>query len=378
MQLAEGVPAVSAPLAFGCTLEKFEGGYFMKRMLCIVLTLVMVLSMTACGGGGGGTTENYPTPENPITIKWGLSVSTANQAYLNAQVVADHVMEATDGAIVIELCPNSQLGNESAMWEGILSGTIDMANITTSTLATTIPEFEAFTLPFVFHNAETFWNVVSKDEFREHFTETIAERGAVLVGISSMFTRGIATNQPITLPSDLKDNGLKLHIMSGHTYADMFASWGAGTISLPFNEVYTALQQGVIDGLCVDIGGAVDQRFFEEAPYFLNTYHSFHCSPGVMRAGLWNSLSPEQQQAFVDGYQMVADNAVEIYYADREASTARGEEIGAVFTYLTPEQRQIWIDEVAWMYEDYEYLDSEFQTWFMDFIEQNRVESDRY
>ena len=97
-----------------------------------------------------------------------------------------------------------------------------------------------------------------------------------------------------------------------------------------------------------------------------------------MRAGLWNSLSPEQQQAFVDGYQMVVDNAVEIYYADREASTAKAEEIGAVFTYLTPEQRQIWIDEVAWMYEDYEYLDSEFQTWFMDFIEQSRVESDRY
>ena len=351
----------------------------MKRMLCIVLTLMMVLSLTACGGGGGGgTTEDYPTPENPITIKWGLSVSPANQAYINAQVVADHVQEATNGAILIELCPNSQLGNEAAMWEGILSGTIDMANITTSTLATTIPEFEAFTLPFVFYNAETFWNVVSQDEFREKFTEKTSERGVVLVGISSMFTRGIATDQPITLPSDLQEKGMKLRIMSGHTYADMFASWGAGTISLPFNEVYTALQQKVINGLCVDIGGGVDQRFFEQAPYFLNTFHSFHCSPGVMRSGLWDSLSPEQQQAFVDGYRIVSENSVETYYQEREESTAKAEEMGTTFTYLTPEQRQVWIDDVAWMYEDYEYLDSDFQAWFMDFIEQNRVESDRY
>ena len=351
----------------------------MKKVFCLVTALALVLSLAGCGADTGTAgTDSYPTPENPITIKWGLSVSTANQAYLNAQVVADHVMEATDGAVVIELCPNSQLGNESAMWEGILSGTIDMANITTATLAATIPEFEAFTLPFVFHNTETFWNVVSQDEFLQTFADTTAERGAVMVGISSMFTRGIATKEPVTLPSDLSDNGMKLRIMSGHTYADMFASWGAGTISLPFNEVYTALQQGVIDGLCVDIGGAVDQRFFEQAPYFVDTFHSFHCSPGVMRTSLWNSLSPEQQQAFTDGYKLVAETAVDTYYTDRDASTQKALDMGVTFTYLTPEQRQVWIDAVSWMYEDYEYLDSEFQSWFMDFIEQNRLDSDRY
>ena len=351
----------------------------MKKIVAGLLA-AMLLMLTACGSGGS-TTKNeadYPTPENPVTIKWGLSVSTENQAYINAKVVADYVNEATDGAVVIELYPNSQLGNEAAMWEGILSGTIDMGNISTGTLATTIPDFEVFTLPFVFPNAETFWNVVSQDEFRQKFIDMAADSGVVMVGIASAFTRGIATDRQITLPSDLVSNGMKLRIMSGHTYSDMFESWGAGTIILGFNEVYTSLQQGVINGLCVDIGGAVDQKFFEQAPYFVNTFHTFHCSPGIMRANLWNSLSPEQQQAFADGYKLVAESGVESYYQEREESTQKALDMGVEFTYLTPEQKQVWIDAVSWMYKDYQYINADFQEWFINYIDANRIESDRY
>ena len=349
-----------------------------KKLAAIVLAVVMVLGLAACGSAGKSAESNYPTPEKPVTIKWGLSVSPANQAAINAQKVADYVKEATKGAVLVEICPSSQLGNEAAMWEGILSGTIDMANISTGTLAGTIPEFEAFTLPFAFYNAETFWKVVVQDEFREKFTEKAAEKNVVMLGLSSMFTRGIASNKPVTLPSDLSDNGMKLRIMGGHTSADMFSSWGAGTTTMAFNEVYTALQQGVIDGLCVDIGGAVDQKFFEQAPYFVDTFHSVHCSPGMMRANLWNSLSPDQQQAFLDGYKLVAEEAVETYYEEREASTQKALDMGVTFTYLTPEQKQVWIDAVEWMYKDYQYIDNDFEDWFVGFIDSNKVESDRY
>ncbi len=357
----------------------------MKKISALILTLVMILSLAACGGaktpatdsGGSGDSSgsSYPTPEAPVTIKWGLSVSPSNQAYINAEVVANHVKEATGGAVQIELYPNSQLGNEAAMWEGILSGTIDMANISTGTLSSTIPEFESFTLPFVFQNAETFWNVVSQDEFRQKFSERASEKGVVFVGISSMFTRGIATSAPVTLPEDL--SGMKLRIMSGHTYSDMFSSWGAGTVPMAFNEVYTALQQKVIDGLCVDVGGAVDQKFFEQANYFVDTFHAFHCSPGVMRSDLWNSLSPEQQQAFADGYKLVAEAGVQTYYDELEASTEKAKEMGVTFTYLTPEQKQVWIDAVSWMYDGYEYIDADFLSWFMDFIESNKLPSSK-
>lgn len=361
----------------------------MKKKLiaiCLAAMLLLMLVLSACGGGSGsgnagageekkGDASEYPTPDNPVTIKWGLSVSTENQAYINAQVVADHVKEATDGAVLVELYPNSQLGNEAAMWEGILSGTMDMANISTGTMASTIPNFEVFTLPFVFKNAETFWNVVSQDEFRQKFIDMAADSGVVMVGISSMFTRGIATDRQITLPSDLKDNGMKLRIMSGHTYSDMFSSWGAGTVIMGFNEVYSALQQGVVNGLCVDVGGAVDQKFFEQAPYFVDTFHAYHCSPGVMRASLWNSLSPEQQQAFADGYKLVAQTGVETYYKELEESTQKAKDMGVTFTYLTDEQRQAWMEPVQWMYDDYEYVDSEFLTWFIDYIDANQMPS---
>ena len=347
------------------------------KRVALLLAAVLLLALAGCGSSGSTKTPEYPTPEKPITIKWGLSVSTANQAYINAQVVADHVKEATNGAVIVELCPNSQLGNEAAMWEGILSGTIDMANVSTGTLANTIPEFECFTLPFVFKNAETFWNVVAQDEFRNKFSELASQSGAVYVGIASMFTRGIATNKPVTLPEDLA--GMKLRIMGGHTYADMFASWGVGTTTMAFNEVYTGLQQGVIDGLCVDLGGAVDQKFFEQCKYFVDTYHGFHCSPGMMRASLWNSLSPEQQQAFSDGYRLVAEQAVETYYADRaNMEQTAVNDMGVTVTHLTPEQRQVWIDAVEWMYKDYQYIDSDLEAWFINYINENTVESDRF
>lgn len=341
----------------------------MKKFFALLLTLVMVLGITACGGKDDSGKKEYATPENPVTIKWGMSVSPSNQAYINASVVADYVMEATNGAVIVELYPSSSLGNETAMWEGILSGTVDMANISTGTLATTIPEFEAFTLPCVFQNAETFWSVVSQDEFREKFSAVAAQKGVVYMGIASMFTRGIATDKPVTLPADLK--GMKLRIMGGHTYGDMFGSWGAGTVIMGFNEVYSSLQQGVINGLCVDVGGAVDQKFFEQAPYFVDTFHSFHCSPGVMRSGLWESLSPEQQQAFIDGYKKVAASGVDTYYDELAASTAKAKDMGVTFTYLTEDQKQEWVDQVAWMYDGYQYIPADFLNWFTGFIDAN-------
>ena len=342
-----------------------------KKALALLLAIVLAVTTAACGAPAKKAENNYPTPENPVTIKWGME----NQAAINAQRLADYVKEATDGAVLLEIYPNGQLGTGPAMWEGVLSGTLDMTNALSSIMAGTIPEFEIFSLPFGFYNPETFWNVVGQEEFLERFTEKTAEKNVVLLGITTVLSRGIVTKEPVTLPEDIR--GMNIRISGGHTAVDMYSSWGAGTTIVSLNEVYTALQQGVVDGLDLDAAGCVDQKFFEQAPYFLDTFHSLTCSPGVMRADLWNSLSPDQQQAFRDGYKLLAEDAVETYYHEMEVTTQRALDMGVTFTHLTPEQKQVWIDAVSWMYSDYPYIDSDFESWFIDFVEANKVESAR-
>jgi TRAP-type C4-dicarboxylate transport system substrate-binding protein len=89
-------------------------------------------------------------------------------------------------------------------------------------------------------------------------------------------------------------------------------------------------------------------------------------------------MSPEQQQAFRAAYSLIAEEAVEVFYQQREINTQRALDMGVTITTLTPEQKQVWIDAVTWMYSDYPYIDSDFESWYMGFVEANAVESDRF
>ncbi len=353
----------------------------MKKLVLIAACLLLFITTTvgcsqpsAPAGDQSAAENNYPTPENPVTLQWGLVSAPDSISFNSCSEIANAIKEKTKGAIKIDLYPSGQLGNEDALLDGILSGTIDMGNISTTTISNMIPDFNMFSIPYIFPNVETFYAVMTDAEVQERVSSMTDKYGAIYLGINSSILRGLCSKVPIHAPEDLK--GLKMRCQPSKALTDMFSAWGSGTVILPFGEVYTALQQGVVDGLCVDVGGAVDMNFFEQAKYYTDTDHTLQFSPTLISNTLWNSFSPEQHQLIYEAFASAASGGIESFYEERNSATDRAlNEFKVTMITLTPEEKKAFVDKVAHMKNDYENINQDFMDWFVSTVEEKTIES---
>jgi len=156
-----------------------------------------------------------------------------------------YVEKHTSGAIEIELYPLAQLGGMRAMFDQVMAGTLDMATVASPLIATAFPEFNVFNLPFVVLNDDVMWDILWTKDFRDKMDNTIRKKGIVPLFVVDNGARGFLDKKRVVRsPKDMK--GLRMRVMQGSIYTDMFRAMGAKTRTMPFPEIYTALQQGNI------------------------------------------------------------------------------------------------------------------------------------
>ena len=350
----------------------------MKKVLALTLSAVMTLTLLAgCGFGSGqkspaptpsqDVTANYPTAENPITIKLGYSAPPKSITDGNFNMYADAVKEGTNGAVLFELYPNSQLGNETVMMEGVLSGTVEAAALSANTMATAIPEMNALCLPFLVPTYQDFWNIVTNQEFRDGMNKVLLPKGIEFITTSTTAPRAVTTKVPIRTPEDFK--GQKIRVMDGNIYTDIFSCFGCGTTVIPFPECYAGLQQGVIDGLDVDLGMSVSMKFFEVAKYHTDTNHVFHATCVVINNDVMAKLSPEQQAVVRDSASVIWDAGLERMEYDFTDKAKKAEELDVELIHLTDEERAVFRDACQPVYDKYkDVIGEEFYTWYTELV----------
>jgi tripartite ATP-independent transporter DctP family solute receptor len=203
--------------------------------------------------------------EKTYLIKIGQG-QTAGEPQVKAMELFKEIVEAkTAGKIRVEVYPNNQLGNQRDVTEGIQLGTIQMASIS-SPMAGFVPESNLFELPFLFENRDHFYAVLNS-EIGEGLKPAFARRGFILLGYFDVGVRHIMTvTQPI---HDFDETeGLKIRTMENPVHLDSFRAFGANPIPMAYGELYTALEQGVIDGAEAANTNYYAKKFFEPAPYW--------------------------------------------------------------------------------------------------------------
>lgn len=344
----------------------------MKKIISLVLCMSLAFGLLA-GCGNGGKPSEGGTAENPVTLK--LSFPTPLQEYTGvvATKFKEEVESRSGGAVIIELYPQGQLGSEKVVFDGIASGTVDMALTSSNVIATAIPEFNSMVLPFNFDSLETYWSTVKEDEFKDKFNSLCEPKGFHYLGIVNGLERCIHTLKPARVPADL--SGKKIRIMDGEIYADMFKAWGAGTSTIPFGELYTALQQGVVDGHENDTCVGVSMKFSEVTKYIARTNHVIHNTPMIMSNTAWNKLSADQQTMLKEAIAATQDYAQEIQpktWEDMEKIAT--EEMGVTIAELTDDELQQWKDAVQPLYDKYkDVIGADFYDWFMEFVDAHRA-----
>lgn len=239
----------------------------MKKVIALGLVASMVLAGCSSGSSAPATTAaqketeakaevKAPEAEKPaaepagevIKLRYADTCNDSNpDGWGNAKFI-ELVTERTNGQIQIEYFDRDSLGSDKEITQSCLDGTLDMCKCSAGNMSEFSDGLAIFDLPGLFKNFEHARAAVEDSEIRQMVIDDVyADTGLYAMILEFDEPRGLATKgDPITGPD--KAAGLKLRSTGAALEMSLFKQWGASSISMPFNEVYTSLQNGVIDG----------------------------------------------------------------------------------------------------------------------------------
>lgn len=238
---------------------------------------------------------------NPMVLKLG-HVYPGGKYYrhVSLEKMASYVKDKTKGAISMKIYPMGQLGGERALLDQVLAGSLDMSPLSATILATVCPEFYFVSLPFAFPNENVYWDLVNLPDFKARVAKLMWDKAEVkLISFKQCAFRGLQnTKHPIRRPSDFE--GIKMRVMHGSIFTDLYRAMGVSTATIPVPELYSALQQGVVDGEDVTLSYANRMKFSEIEKFATELNAVLSSNPVIMAGSTWTKLTKEQQQWFMD------------------------------------------------------------------------------
>ena len=230
------------------------------------LPVLATLILVACGGPGG---SDPPPDADAATwdVRFSHVLSTGSEFHLMAERFRDLMLERTDGRFRVVIYPSGQLGGERVAFEQIQVGAVHMAITGTPVLSGWVPQTQVFDLPFLFETRDhglAAMNGPAGHWWRDLLLERTGVRslGFLDYGFRHVYNR----RRPVETPEDLA--GLKLRVLQNATYLAAYSGLGVQATPMNYGEVYSALQQGVIDGGEANAVGFVSSRLHELAKFY--------------------------------------------------------------------------------------------------------------
>lgn len=316
-----------------------------RKTSLLALGAIAALSLAGCSNGGSGDAAG-----DSVKIKFGNVISagdTQNQAY---DLFAELVNERSDGRITVEVYPDSQLGGEREMIEATQTGDLEMTAPSVGVLANFDDSLQIFDFPFIFEDAETAYEVLDS-ELGDELLSGIEDSGLVALGWGENGFRNLAmTGDTVTKPEQMK--GKKVRTMQVPMHIAYWQSIGASPTPMAFAEVFTALQQGVVDGVENPYELLFSAKFTEPASNLTETRHIYDPEVILINKSFLEGLSAEDQELL----QTAADDMItelRTLKADISAEVrTKIEEAGGKVTDLSDAERQAWIDSAIPFYQD--------------------------
>ena len=328
----------------------------MKKLLAFIMAATMMMSLAACGGGSstsassgtsGSAAASAPADSGEVyTLSWAHSSSTNDRLALATEKMAEELKEASGGRIIIEHYPASQMGAERETLEGITLGTVDCAVISSGVVANFCNDMYITSLPYQIDNYEQAWKVYDGEFGQQLGAATEEAAGWKWLGWCDNSLRMFSNSKrEIRTPDDMK--GLKIRTQENDLHMQIVNSLGASATPVAFSELYTALQQGTVDGQENGIALTYSMGFNEIVKYMTYLPHIYDPYIVVMSKDAWNRL-PADLQALMEEYgakycqyerEFNLQNETD-YMAEMEAK-------GLTVYYPTAEEKQLFVDATA-------------------------------
>ena len=222
------------------------------------------------------------------------TLDTAHPVHRALEILNENLTEKSKGKLTLQLYPSGQLGGERECLELLQIGSLDITKVSAAVLENFINEYKIFSIPYLFDDREHAFKVFDGDIGSAMLTkgEKFRLRGLTFydAGSRSFYTK----EKPIETPKDLE--GLKIRVQKSNMAVAMVNDLGGAPTPISYGELYTALQQGVVDGAENNLPSFYTSKHYEICKYFSLDQHT--SVPDVLLIGLdtWDKLNTEEQK----------------------------------------------------------------------------------
>jgi tripartite ATP-independent transporter DctP family solute receptor len=272
--------------------------------------------------------------QDVVTLRMGHSLDQEHVVHKAMVKMAERLAFYSNGSMQIRIYSGGQLGSERELVELLQIGSLAMTKVSASPLEGFVPQMKVFSLPYVFRDSAHLWTVLD-GEIGQQLLDAMSPVRLKGLGYYDAGSRSFYTTQKeIHTPADLK--GLKFRVPNSQTSVEMVQALGGAATPVDWGELYTALQQGVVDGAENNPPSFYLSRHYELSKYYILDEHSSVPDVILMSQHIWDHLTAEQQgwvqlamhdsivyqkalwqQASDDALEKVKAHGVQVIYPDK-------------------------------------------------------------
>ena len=300
-----------------------------NRIKKIISTVLCAGLVAGLAGGCSGTGD---INRGKRIIRVALSQSETHPEYTGMEKFKEVVEEKLGDKYEVQIYPNELLGGQTKAIELTQTGAIDFVVAGTPNLEIFADVYEVFSMPYLFTSEEAYFASMNDTDYMEKVYESTDDTGLRVMTWFNVGSRNFYAKKPINTPDDLK--GLKMRVQQSPASVKMANAFGAAASPMSFGEVYTAIQQGVIDGAENNELALTENKHGEVAKYYSYTMHQI--IPDVLIANLkfLNGLNDEEKEIFYDAAQQATETEMEAWDTQVEqAKKIAQDDMGVEFIY---------------------------------------------
>ncbi len=269
--------------------------------------------------------------DDQVVLKLAHALDTQHTVHLGMVHMAERLAEYSGGTMRVDIYPGGQLGAERDLVELVQIGSIAMTKVSTAPLEAFVPSMKVFSIPYVFRDREHVLKALDSDVGKELLASVSVARlkgmGYYDAGSRSFYM----VDTPVEQPADI--GGKKIRVMKSQTAVSMIAAMGGSATPIGWGELYSALQQGVVDGAENNPPSFYLSGHYEVCKYYALNEHTAVPDMLLMSEYIWESLD-EQQREWV---QRAVDDSVayqrDLWNAATEEALAAVKAAGVTVTY---------------------------------------------
>lgn len=291
-----------------------------KRLIPYLSIFILVCFLSGCQG-----------TSTKRVIKLGHGLGVTHPVHEAMLFLAKKVEEKSGGQMIVKIYPNQQLGSERELVELLQIGSLGMTKVSSAALEGFAPTMQVFGMPYLFRDDDHQRKVLQGEIGRKLLLDPqkYLLRGLCYYdsGKRSFYTK----DKPVETPADLE--GLKIRVMESNTASNMVKALGGSPTPVSYGELYTALQQGIVDGAENNAPSLYTSKHYEVCKYYSLDEHTALPDVMIVSTKVWESLNEQEQKWLQDAADESAIYEYKIWAEATEESLSELKKAGVTISY---------------------------------------------